>query len=165
MNYHVIETIRNGYLPVRRWTKRIPILFASANVWLDHLINQLLNSSKEVISQSSDFIHSISTYEATILGKPYEVGKYISDLLDLEDYQAYLTGTVQGIDVLMYLLLFVSIFFWLRIASSLLFIYADFQLTYWEEGKRQYFLIFAIAFNVLVYFLIEDWAVEILSFR
>lgn len=165
MNYQALENIQMGYLPLRRWSKRLPLLLISANLWLDYLITYLLESSKTVMTQSSGFMDTIPGYKLEAFGYSFEAGKFVYDYFELGAYHTYLQKTIDGIDLLMYVLLAISIFFWFRIAASLIFVYADFRITYWDRGKVQYFIVLAILFNVLVYYLIQYWVTYVQHYQ
>lgn len=150
-DYHSLDWIRNGSLPIRRWSKRLNVLFISTNLWLDQIIDRILSASKETVSLTSEKITSISDYQINLLGSNHDVGQNISTLFNLDRFQEHLVSTVKWIDIFAYILLFLSLIFWFKILVSIAFIYSDYRISFWESGKRQYFILVALVINLVLY--------------
>lgn len=155
LDYYRLEIIRHGSLILRRWEKRWVLLFVSVNIWVDQLVSGFLNQGKETLIVASEGVEAVRGYKTEMLGRVWDIGQALDEVFDLKQVSEEIIQTTRLIDIIILVLLLISIFFWLKILTSLVFVYADYQCAKLDGDRRQYFIVFAILFNIGIYYLLK----------
>lgn len=153
LSYDQLHSLRYGNLLLRRWGKRWPLFLISINIWVDGLINSFIERGKSALVQASEGVNSIKEAE----WQGIDVGGIIQEwVIDLDLLNRGILETVRVVDLIVLILLVVTVFFWIKIVNSLLFLFADYQCALRDGERRQYFFIVVLIINMVVYFLLES---------
>lgn len=149
--YEKLKEIQIGSLKMRRIRNRIPVLFISANIWLDQVITKVLFMTQSSINRADAQITEIEQATHKTWFWDFKIGELVKETINTDAIQAQLANSVGMIDGLISILIYASLFFWFEIIVSLRFLYADYKCTYEEKGERQKFYKYAIVMNVLIF--------------
>lgn len=138
--YRTFKKIQGGSVLLRRWSKRIKLLFISTNIWVDEIIAEILLYTEESIEGAKSWVNWVVISWAT---------RGVGEKLD--------TANVL-LSWLSFLLLIFSIIFWVEIFIALRFVIADFFCNYYEKKKLQFFFFNAFIINIILYVLLKNYS-------